>query len=80
MDPKATLWDILIAAQQIGQPGTLQTHLDDLDEIIQKATNLREWLQSGGFAPEVHIMVMTDKEYIADVKAGWDDSDQALDL
>lgn len=76
MDPNATLWDILRAAQQYGQSG----HMADLDEIIQKATALREWARNGGFRPDVHVVVMTDEQYIADVKAGWDDTDQVLDI
>lgn len=80
MDPNAALWNILTKAQDLGHPMTIGDSLDKLDEIIETATDLRAWVRSGGFQPEVNVVVMTDEQYIADVKAGWDDTDQVLDI
>ena len=55
MDPKETLWDIFLASQRVGQSSSKETILENLDEIIENATNLKEWIKKGGHRPDMFV-------------------------
>lgn len=57
MDPLQALKDILLSAQRIGQPATLETLLFELEEISENAALLSEWYQKGGFKPELYVTI-----------------------
>jgi len=55
MDPKETLWNIFLASQRVGLAGNKELVSDNLDEIIEKATNLKEWIEKGGHRPNMNV-------------------------
>lgn len=57
MDPNETLWDILVTAQRIGQPATRGAMFDLLDKLHENVEDLRNWLNSGGFKPELTAFI-----------------------
>jgi hypothetical protein len=57
MDPKQALMDLLTSAQRAGLPYRDKTDfLDDMDDVIESAKNLKEWVEKGGTLPELYII------------------------
>lgn len=60
MDPTQTLLDMLNLIQRIGQLTTYEGHLRNLDELSEKTADLREWIQKGGYVPDLLFFYEVD--------------------
>jgi hypothetical protein len=52
MDPDKALDELVELGYQLADSGNREQAEDLLAQIIQKATELREWISRGGFTPD----------------------------
>jgi hypothetical protein len=54
MDPDKTLDELVELGFQLAETSDRERAEELLEEIVEKATALREWLNKGGFSPDAN--------------------------